>query len=435
MDYQGKTICVVGLGQSGLSSIDYLTKCGARVLAIDTRAREKFNGTLPAGVEAHFGSLNGEWLNACDLIVLSPGVALAKDEIQAAIAAGVDVVGDIELFCRATGKPIIAITGSNGKSTVTTLVYEMAKAAGIKVGLGGNIGIPALSLLEGDYDLFVLELSSFQLETTSSLRAVAATILNVSPDHLDRYNGSLTLYQQAKMRIYTGAQHAIFNAQDALTKPQSAVNAISFGVENADYCLQPDGERTWLCAQGERVLTTRDLGIVGRHNELNALAALALADAAGIARTGAIAALKSFKGLDHRFQLVHQHNGVRWVNDSKATNIGSTQAALHGLQLDGTLHLLLGGLGKGQDFNELKSAVAPEFIQLYCFGQDGDLMTALSPRTQRFDTMAEAIDAIRRVLKPGDMVLLSPACASFDQFNGFEHRGEVFKALAQKESR
>ncbi|MBV7387072.1 UDP-N-acetylmuramoyl-L-alanine--D-glutamate ligase [Pasteurellaceae bacterium TAE3-ERU1] len=435
MDYQGKTICVVGLGQSGLSSIDYLTKCGARVRAIDTRAQDKFNGTLPAGVEAHFGSLNGEWLNACDLIVLSPGVALAKAEIQAAIASGVDVVGDIELFCRATRKPIIAITGSNGKSTVTTLVYEMAKAAGIKVGLGGNIGIPALSLLEGDYDLFVLELSSFQLETTSSLRAVAATILNVSPDHLDRYNGSLALYQQAKMRIYTGAQHAIFNAQDALTKPQSAVNAISFGVENADYCLQPDGDRTWLCAQGERVLTTRDLGIVGRHNELNALAALALADAAGIARTGAIAALKSFKGLDHRFQLVHQHNGVRWVNDSKATNIGSTQAALHGLQLDGTLHLLLGGLGKGQDFNELKSAVAPEFIQLYCFGQDGDLMTALSPRTQRFDTMAEAIDAIRRVLKPGDMVLLSPACASFDQFNGFEHRGEVFKALAQKESR
>ncbi|MBE2896704.1 UDP-N-acetylmuramoyl-L-alanine--D-glutamate ligase [Pasteurellaceae bacterium HPA106] len=433
MNYQGKTVCVVGLGQSGLSSIAYLIKCGATVRAIDTRTQEKCKGELPQGVETHFGSLNAQWLSACDLIVVSPGVALANPEIQNAIAAGVEVVGDIELFCRATTKPIIAITGSNGKSTVTTLVYEMAKAAGIKVGLGGNIGIPALSLLDNDAELFVLELSSFQLETTSSLRAVAATILNVSPDHLDRYNGSLTLYQQAKMRIYDGAQYKIFNAQDALTTPQSAVNAISFGVCDADYSLQTSDNRTWLCAHGVRVLACDELGIVGRHNELNALAALALTDAAGIAREGAISALKTFKGLDHRFQLVHQHNGVRWVNDSKATNIGSTQAALHGLQLDGTLHLLLGGLGKGQDFNELKSAVAPDFIQLYCFGQDGDLMTSLSPRTQRFDTMAQAIEAIRRVLKPGDMVLLSPACASFDQFNGFEHRGEVFKALAQKE--
>ncbi|WP_208119005.1 UDP-N-acetylmuramoyl-L-alanine--D-glutamate ligase [Spirabiliibacterium falconis] len=433
MDYQGKTVSVIGLGQSGLSCIHYLTKCGAQVYAIDTRTQDKFNVPLPQGVKTHFGSMPQAWLLTSDLIVISPGVPVASAEIQHAINAGVEVVGDIELFCRATDKPIIAITGSNGKSTVTTLVYEMAKAAGIKVGLGGNIGIPALSLLDSDYELFVLELSSFQLETTTSLRAAAATILNVSPDHLDRYNGSLTLYQHAKLRIYDGAQHCVFNAQDVLTTPpQSAVNPISFG-DNADYSLKSEGDRTWLYAKGERVLATDELGIVGRHNELNALAALALADAAGIARTGAVQALKMFKGLAHRFQLVHQHNGVRWVNDSKATNIGSTQAALHGLKLNGKLHLLLGGLGKGQDFNELKSAVSPDFIHLYCFGKDGDLMTALSPRTQRFDTMAQAIDAIRAVLQPGDMVLLSPACASFDQFNGFEHRGEVFTALAKHE--
>lgn len=425
--YQGKTITVIGLGKTGLSCVEFLRKKQASVRVIDTRANPTGAEQLPADVPLHSGGLNVQWLCASDLIVISPGLSVKTPEIQQAIQAGVEVVGDIELFCREANVPIIAITGSNGKSTVTTLTTEMAKQAGINVGMGGNIGVPALSLLEQDYQLYVLELSSFQLETTYSLNAVAATVLNVSEDHMDRYD-SLEDYRQAKLRIYHNAQNVIINGEDPQTQPDQAVSSLFSFAENAADYTACNG---WLYANGEPVIEIAKLKISGRHNVMNALAAMALADKAGVSRTGIVNALQSYTGLDHRFQLVPTTDGVRWINDSKATNVGSTVAALNGLQVEGVLYLLLGGDGKGADFSELTPYLNQPHIRCYCFGRDGTALAALTENSVLVETMAQAVAQIRPQLKAGDMVLLSPACASLDQFPNFEVRGQQFAELAQ----
>lgn len=255
-----------------------------------------------------------------------------------------EIIGDVELFCRDARAPIIAITGSNGKSTVTSLVGEMAKAAGWQVGVGGNIGLPVLSLLEQPAQLYVLELSSFQLETTYSLAAAAATILNVTEDHMDRYPLGMQQYRAAKLRVYENASVCVVNADDALTMPVRGVDdrCISFGVNVGDYHLNSQQGSTWLRVKGEKVLDTREMKLTGQHNFTNALAALALADAVGLPRASSLKALTTFSGLSHRFNLAHRNKGVDWINDSKATNVGSTEAALKGLNVAGTLWLLLG---------------------------------------------------------------------------------------------
>lgn len=425
--YQGKLITIIGLGTTGLSCVDFFADKQAKVRVIDTRQNPAGADKLPKAIPLHTGGLNLEWLLTSDLIAISPGLALATPEIQQAIAAGVEVVGDIELFCREAKAPIIAITGSNGKSTVTALTTEMAKQAGVKVGMGGNIGVPALSLLKDDYELYVLELSSFQLETTHSLKAKSATILNISEDHMDRYN-SLEDYRQAKLKIYQHAECVIVNGEDRQTYPEQAVkNLKSFAEHNADYSLRNGA----LFAGDEKIIETADMQIKGRHNEMNALAAMALADMAGVSRVGIVNALQRYSGLDHRFQPVPTNDGVRWINDSKATNVGSTVAALHGLQVDGTLYLLLGGDGKGADFSELKPLINRENIVCYCFGRDGAELAKLTQNSVVVETMQQAVEAIRPQLKAGDMVLLSPACASLDQFPNFEVRGKQFAQLAQ----
>lgn len=425
--YQGKQITIIGLGTTGLSCVDFFADKQAKVRVIDTRQHPAGADKLPKAIPLHTGGLNLDWLLTSDLIVISPGLALATPEIQQAIAAGVEVVGDIELFCREAKAPIIAITGSNGKSTVTALTTEMAKQAGVKVGMGGNIGVPALSLLKDDYELYVLELSSFQLETTHSLKAKSATILNISEDHMDRYN-SLEDYRQAKLKIYQHAECVIVNGEDRQTYPEQAVkNLKSFAEHNADYSLRNGA----LFAGDEKIIETADMQIKGRHNEMNALAAMALADMAGVSRVGIVKALQRYSGLDHRFQPVPTNDGVRWINDSKATNVGSTVAALHGLQVDGTLYLLLGGDGKGADFSELKPLINRENIVCYCFGRDGAELAKLTQNSVVVETMQQAVEAIRPQLKAGDMVLLSPACASLDQFPNFEVRGKQFAQLAQ----
>lgn len=429
--YQGKNITIIGLGKTGWSCVDFFMDKGANVRVIDTREALKDTDKLPSSVQLHTGSLNSKWLLTSDLIVISPGLALSTPEIQQAIKAGVEVVGDIEIFCREAKAPIIAITGSNGKSTVTTLVTEMAKQAGIRVGMGGNIGVPALSLLNNDYQLYVLELSSFQLETTSSLSAIAATVLNISEDHMDRYD-NLMQYRQAKLRIYQNAKSLIVNGEDSATYPDNSDhNLIRFAEQNAEYTIRY-GQ---LFANDVAMLPIKKLGIIGRHNELNALAAMALAQAAGIPNEGIIKALQSYTGLDHRFQQVPTEDGVRWVNDSKATNVGSTVAALNGLTVSGTLYLLLGGDGKGADFSELKPFIDRENVICYCFGKDGVQLAQLTQRSVLVSTMAEAIEQLRPRLKAGDMVLLSPACASLDQFPNFEVRGQCFVALAKGKSK
>ena len=414
-DYQGKKVVIIGLGMTGLSCVDFFMARGVTPRVMDTRVAPAGLDKLPEAVERYVGGLNEDWLLTADLIVASPGIALAHPSLSAAADAGVEIVGDIELFCREAQAPIIAITGSNGKSTVTSLVGEMAKAAGLDVGVGGNIGLPALMLLDPERELYVLELSSFQLETTSSLRAVAATILNVTEDHMDRYPLGLQQYRAAKLRVYENARACIVNADDALTMPVRGADdrCISFGVDVGDYHLNRQQGETWLRVKGEKVLNVKEMKISGQHNYSNALAALALADAAGLPRASSLKALTTFTGLAHRFQQVLEHNGVRWINDSKATNVGSTEAALNGLQLDGTLYLLLGGDGKSADFTPLSRYLTGDNVRLYCFGRDGAQLAALRPDVAvQTETMEQAMRQIAPQVLPGDMVLLSPACAS-----------------------
>ena len=432
MQYQDKKVTVIGLGKTGLSCVDFLRAKHADVRVIDTRNVPAGAEQLDKAIPLHTGGLNQQWLLESDLIVISPGLAVKTPEIQTALQAGVEVVGDIELFCREADKPIVAITGSNGKSTVTTLVAEMAKAAGLSVGMGGNIGIPALSLLNQSHDIYVLELSSFQLETTYSLKTVAATVLNVTEDHMNRYV-DLQDYRHAKLKIYDNCQTAVVNGEDPLTLPttQHPEKQVSFAEHHADYWLKNENQKTYLMARDEAILACDEMKFTGHHNYMNALAAIALAQAAGINLLGIQTALREFGGLEHRFQVAYMAHGVRWINDSKATNVGSTVAALTGLQVAGKLYLLLGGDGKGADFSELATLINQPHIFCYCFGQDGKQLAALSSQSQLFDTMEQAIAAIRPQLQAGDMVLLSPACASLDQFPCFEARGDEFTRLAR----
>ncbi|WP_042861071.1 UDP-N-acetylmuramoyl-L-alanine--D-glutamate ligase [Dickeya sp. NCPPB 3274] len=435
MDYQGRKVVIIGLGLTGLSCVDFFLARGVVPRVVDTRISPPGLDKLPESVERHLGSLNDEWLLSADLIVASPGIALATPILCEAAEAGIEIIGDIELFCREAQAPIVAITGSNGKSTVTTLVGEMARAAGWAAGVGGNIGVPALELLKQESQLYVLELSSFQLETTYSLHAAAATILNVTEDHTNRYPLGLQQYRAAKLRIYENAKVCIVNADDALTMPVRGADArcLSFGVDVGDYHLNRQQGETWLRVKGERVLNTREIKLVGQHNYTNALAALALADAVGIPRSSALIALTTFTGLPHRFQLTLARHDVRWVNDSKATNVGSTEAALSGLHVDGTLHLLLGGDGKSADFSPLLHYLQGDSIRLYCFGRDGGQLAALRPEiAEQTETMEQAMRLIASRTQPGDMVLLSPACASLDQFRSFEQRGDEFARLAEE---
>lgn len=432
-NYQGKKVVVVGLGITGLSCVDFFIRQGVTPKVIDTRQKPGGLDKLPADVEYHTGSFHQAWLNDADLIISSPGIALSTPELVEVANHGVEIVGDIELFCREAKAPIVAITGSNGKSTVTTLVGEMASADGIRVGVGGNIGVPALTLLTEPHDLYVLELSSFQLETTYSLQASAATVLNISEDHMNRYPLGLEQYREAKLRIYDNAKTCVYNEDDALTLPLAGKDnrCVSFGVGQGDYQL--DNTNRILKVKGEKVLSMAEMYLSGQHNYTNALAALALADAVGISRKAATEVLKTYHGLAHRFQLVYSHQNVRWINDSKATNVGSTEAALRGLEVEGTLHLLLGGDGKSADFSSLLPYISGDNIRLYCFGQDGQALANLRPDVSLLTvTMEEAMRALAPTVKSGDMVLLSPACASLDQFKCFEQRGDEFARLARE---
>ncbi|PWW08989.1 UDP-N-acetylmuramoyl-L-alanine--D-glutamate ligase [Mangrovibacter plantisponsor] len=434
-DYQGKNVVIIGLGLTGLSCVNFFLARGVTPRVMDTRATPPGLDKLPENIERYVGSLNEDWLLAADLIIASPGIALATPALSAAADAGVEIIGDIELFCREVQAPVVAVTGSNGKSTVTTLVGEMAKAAGVSVGVGGNIGLPALMLLDSPHELYVLELSSFQLETTYSLNAAAATILNVTEDHMDRYPFGLQQYRAAKLRIYENAHVCVVNADDALTMPVRGADerCVSFGVDVGDYHLNRQQGETWLRVKGEKVLNVKEMKLVGRHNYTNALAALALADAVGLPRASSLKALTTFTGLAHRFELVLESKGVRWINDSKATNVGSTEAALNGLHCEGALHLLLGGDGKSADFSPLRPFLQGDSIRLYCFGRDGAQLAELRPDVaEQTETMEEAMRLIAAQVKPGDMVLLSPACASLDQFKNFEQRGEIFAQLAKE---
>ncbi|NCB57741.1 MAG: UDP-N-acetylmuramoyl-L-alanine--D-glutamate ligase [Gammaproteobacteria bacterium] len=425
-----KQVVIIGLGKTGLSCVTYFRQRGITPLVMDTRENPPGKESLPADCRLITGPLDAEILCSASLIVASPGIALATPALQAAQMAGVEIVGDIELFAREAKAPVVAITGSNGKSTVTTLVGLMAEQAGFKVGIGGNIGTPALDLLLQPADLYVLELSSFQLETTSSLQPAAAVILNLSEDHLDRYDG-MAGYLAAKQRIFANAKHIVVNRDDAATLPPQHAYWQSFGLNSESYGRIQQDDGLWLSVDGKPVLSVAELNIVGAHNQMNALAAMALADAVGIPQAAQLTVLRSFTGLAHRCQFVRDVNGVRWINDSKATNVGSTLAAVAGVgeSVQGRLWLLAGGQGKGQDFSPLQPLLANQIYRMVCFGQDAGILMELADNTQRVADLDEAVRSVAAEVQPGDWVLLAPACASLDQFHNFEQRGQRFADL------
>lgn len=436
ISYQGKNVVIIGLGITGLSCVDYFLAQNVIPKVIDTRLKPQGLELLDSRIEYHLGDLKLDWLLDADLIIASPGIALSTPQLQQAANQGIEIIGDIELFCREVNKQankqVVAITGANGKTTVTTLVGDIVKSSGIKVGVGGNIGEPALSLLKQNVDVYVLELSSFQLETTFSLQATVATILNISEDHMDRYPLGLMQYAQAKQRIYHNAKYCVFNHDDKLTIPASnEQNCVSFGVNKGDYHL--DDKCEYLIAQNEVVLSTKEMKLIGRHNYLNALAALAISDRLGIPRASSLATIATFQGLAHRFELVYQQNGVKWINDSKATNVGSTEAALNSVVCQGKLYLLLGGDGKSADFTPLIPYLQNNQIEVFCFGRDRQLLAKLAPsKTTVTETMADAMQLIANKVKVDDVVLLSPACASLDQFKNYIERGNQFAQLAKQ---
>lgn len=438
INYQGKNIVIIGLGITGLSCVDYFLTKNVIPKVIDTRQQPNGLDMLDQRVEYHLGSLYLDWILGADLIIVSPGISLATPELVKAQQQGIEIIGDIELFCREVNqyhhKKIAAITGANGKTTVTTLVGAIVEAAGIKVGVGGNIGKPALALLDDDCDIFVLELSSFQLETTYSLQATAATILNISEDHMDRYPNGIMQYVAAKQRIYTYAKNCIVNHDDKLTYPSTALDGkiIEFGLQDGLYHL--DSSLQYLMLNDEVIFDTKQMKLLGVHNYLNTLAALAITDVLGINRSLSLEVIKGFDGLSHRFELVFENNGVKWINDSKATNVGSTEAALKSVVCQGTLYLLLGGDGKSADFSPLLPYLLQQKnIAIYCFGRDRDQLAKLRPEvTTVVSTMKDAMVEIAQKKQFNDVVLLSPACASLDQFKNYAERGDCFAKLAKE---
>ncbi len=434
---------VVGLGKSGMSVVRHLARRGLPFAVADTRANPPELATLKAqypGVEVRCGELDVEFLCRASELLVSPGLAIATPALQAAAARGVKLSGDIDLFAREAKAPIVAITGSNAKSTVTTLVGEMADAAGRKVAVGGNLGTPALDLLDDEVELYVLELSSFQLETTDQLNAEVATCLNVSEDHMDRYSG-LPAYHQAKHRIFRGARQVVINRDDRLSRPLIGedVPVWSFGLGKPDFkgfgLLEEGGEK-YLAFQFEMLMPVSELKIRGAHNQANALAALALGHAVGLPFDAMLQTLRSFAGLAHRCQWVGERAGVAFYDDSKATNVGAALAAIDGLGADipGKLVLIAGGDGKGADFSALHAPVARYCRAVVLLGRDADVLAAAldgAAPLLRVRTLEEAVQQAATCATTGDAVLLSPACASLDMFKNFEERGRLFAAAVE----
>ena len=436
---------VAGLGISGVSAVNFLHEKGYRVAVTDSRAVPPGHDQIPADVQTSFGQFDQDLLLSAEEIIISPGLDPKLPEIQAAIAKGIPVISEIQVLRRATDKPIVAITGSNAKSTVTTLIGLMAENAGKKVAVGGNLGRPALDLTKDDPELYILELSSFQLETTSNLNAEVAVVLNLSEDHLDRH-GDMMGYHTAKHRIFQGVKKVVHNRDDSLTRPlvPDATPMQSFGLNAPDMnqygVLRETDGTMWLARGRERLLKSSDMYMQGTHNVANALACLALGEAIDLPLDSMLETLKTFKGLEHRCEFVKDVNGVRYYNDSKGTNIGATLAALDGLGAaievqQGQVAIILGGQGKGQDFTALRESLSKFAKVAVLIGEDRPVIEKAIEGTTTLlhaESLAEAVALCQQNTQPNDVVLLSPACASFDMFSGYPQRGHQFVALVNE---
>lgn len=455
-----KRIGVLGLGFSGLACVSYLLHQGCipfvmdgnmqstGVKQIQTHWPQVMIYPLPDKSEPDKSEPEFAAIPDADLLIVSPGIPLSAGFLTDARNRHIEIIGDVELFARINRKPVIAITGSNGKSTVTKLVTQLLQNGGYNALCGGNIGIPVLDLLSQPFDIAVLELSSFQLETTQSLHAETATILNVNEDHMDRYK-DMAAYVEAKQRIYNHADIAVYNAADEFSPPpvnhpsqvpfglntpqvslDNPLQSNSVGIRNGCFAIAAtvaDGTPMAFC-------TLDTLALIGQHNVLNALAALALVAPFKLSGEVIEKTFATFTGLPHRCERIAGTGEVIWVNDSKATNVGATVAALKGIkaQIRGKLILLAGGVGKSADFSPLQQALHSHVDQLITFGQDGEKIAALMPGAGRVNSLEAAVLKAFALANPGDCVLLSPACASFDMFSSFEARGTQFVALVKE---
>lgn len=434
---------IVGFGRTGQSCARFLKSKNKSFAINDTRtAPPILNETMDelAGVSISLGKLDPKLLLNARQMLLSPGVSLQTREIQSAIQNGVDVIGDIELFCRYAKAPVVAITGSNGKSTVTTMITEMLKAAGKKIAVGGNIGTPALDLLSGKTpDYYVLELSSFQLETTRSLNACAAVVLNVAQDHMDRY-ADMESYTHAKKRIYNGNGIMVINLDD-----NRVLNMINHQRENIryslnvphdnDYGIKKIAGEAWLMRGNANLLAVSELQVKGRHNISNALAALGLAEALDLPVDTSVKVLKEFKGLPHRCQWVAEIDGTQWINDSKGTNPDAAAAAITGLANSKNIILIAGGDSKGADFSSLTDAARGNVRIAVLFGKDRILLKQSLEQIVHVvlvENLEEAVSVANHESVAGDIVLLSPACSSLDMFKDYQDRGTSFIKLVYK---
>lgn len=436
--HQGLTV-IVGLGKTGLACARFLRAQGAPVAVTDSRKAppelERARQELPELTVA-LGRFDRDLLAQAQQVVVSPGVSLAEPELAELVARGVPLLSEIELFAQAVQAPVVGVTGSNGKSTVVTLLGLMAKHAGVQAAVGGNLGTPALDLLDPAVELYVLELSSFQLETTESLNLAAAAVLNVSADHIDRHI-SLAAYARVKARLYARTEICVINIDDSVvaTMPRSG-RSIEFSIQPdapVRWGVQERPDGLWIHHAGRVVLPVSDLRVAGRHNLANALAALALGEAAGLPETAMLAGLVEFTGLAHRTEWLGETNGVAWYNDSKGTNVGATIAAIEGLERP--VILIAGGEGKNQDFSQLKEALTMHARALILIGRDASLIEqavgGALPILHAGD-MDAAVQLAIGLARRGDAVLLSPACASYDMYAGYEQRGDAFRESVRR---
>ena len=437
--YTHQHVVIIGLGKTGRSCVQFLSEQGFTQLSLMDDRKLVPDLAQWIGEYAQWPCYHEymlDVLNTADLIIVSPGVDCRHPYITAQIEKGVPCIGDVELFAVHAKAPIVAITGSNGKTTVATMISDIAKQAGKDVITCGNIGLPVLDALAlPQPDFFVLELSSFQLETTASLKARVAVVLNVSPDHLDRH-ASFVSYVKAKLKIYDHAQTCIVNEDESeLNAALSSGPSVGFSLEsNAEFCVQEIEGAPYLVAGSEPIMSVGDLPSSGYHHVQNALACLAMGRVMGLSDQAIVSGLKNFTGLPHRCRQVAVQDGVMWYNDSKATNVGATIAAIQsvGLQCTGSLSLILGGEGKGADFTLLRPCVRQQVSRVIVFGKDAaELYHVLNDIVSivQVETLQEAVELADIEAKQGDTVLFSPACASFDMFNNYMHRGDVFERL------
>lgn len=447
---KNKRIVVLGAGLTGMSCVRFLAKHQISCQVNDSREgvtnKDEFNSLFP-NCDLSLGQWRLEWVANAEVVITSPGIDLEAEKLSQVISEHAELIGDIELFSQITDKPILAVTGSNGKSTVVSLLAHIGRELGFNIGLGGNIGLPVLDQLDDDIDCYVLELSSFQLETLSSLKAVASSVLNVSDDHLDRHK-TLGNYSRIKQVIYSMADTAVINRDDPKSfthLPYDVVdlyrhpNICSFGSDKAPdghFGLTQENEQYYLCFGNEKLISLNELPLAGTHNALNYLAALALGHCNDWSLDKMVKSLASFSGLAHRCQRVETTDGICWVNDSKATNVGAALAAIKGLSVsitkDSKLILLAGGDGKGADFAPLIEVIEQNAVQVFAIGKDAEKLAALSEKVTIVDDLKIAVKQARDIANIGDVVLLSPACASIDMFKNFAERGQLFVDAVQE---